>query len=591
MDYVQACEVGREAVNSVTASVLANVLRDLVARYQQSRRAKLHLCDVQIRCADRFEIRRIKPRKFGEDEGFESDEDARSTTSSCCMVEDHVFKGIKTTDAIDRASPSANSISLSTDSANSSGSSDTDDVESPSPLGRPSFESYPIADVIFCHTEPCHPHTIAWVIKRSTSYFDTTSRLGKSGVENIHSNENCLDVVVVKCKSAEDFKKLCDSYRELSRRFKLDQYKSIHRKKPIVLSTLTDTKDVRVSLSDIKAAPSSLLKASEMSILSPKILSSFKTDLKDAVSLRELLKPQETPSPISVTDETREKSRFNLLHRTDLDGMTHIEVSKSQNKSKIQKEIEGVILTDVESSSRRDLAVVRQRQNPSVSSEPKLWRPEDSVGISGISSLTPPQRPERKKLHRRKAKAPRPPPFQNTYRALPSVAEKTQTYSSTPSIPGHSPAVSEPKCKSKFYLPIQDEDPANHNRYILLCNWKGKENSLGSWNTAVSPSERPSRKFTDETAPDRRRARSVGRTVRKAPMAHRYVDTMEPPTKPHKSDELPDMLRRRRNSLDDLIHLKSSLKSVIKTNKKIQNKYSEPKKVTFSAFATVQVVD
>lgn len=676
MDFYEVCEIGRESVKSVNASILATLIKELVNRYEQTHKTKLHHYKYHIKCKEKLEIVPKKSKKTGDDEGFESDineedslsgdvsnEDAQSTTSSCCMVEDHVFKTNKS-ELIHRLGFNRNPISTgstvgSTDSANSSGSSDTDEIDvhslTPSPVNRKpekksySFaakrtdgkEEYPIGDVIFCHTDPKYPNVIAWVIKRPQSDYDVSSRLGKLGVETIPKNENCLQVVVIKCKSNENLRELCSNYQEFSKRIKLDQYKSINRrkdadqKKSVSLASLLESKDVKVSLSDMKVTNSNLIKASELSILNPKIMTSFKTDLKNSVSLNSLLKPEpnlsqkfkssqevklsvyqskedvvkkaQSLSNITKVKEydsdtlsrrLKEKStdQFNLVQRTDFNGITHLEVSKGSEtkssekygKSKIRKEIEGVILTDVDSYAKKE--IIRQRQSPIVVNE-RMWKPEDSVDEA------PPIRPERKKFVKKKGMAPSPP-----------VTRQEPKTAPLPNIPD--------KCKSKFYLSVDDDETDRGQKIVKgqyirvqsLGNQNVCEPNLGSWKG--EPKERLPRKTEDKSI-DRRRSRSVGRTTKKAPMAYRYIDITEEnryPANPSRlygiSQKIREIggnvvnnsnARRRRNSFDDIINFdnrsKGNLKSVIKKNKKFNDKYCEPKKVTFSAFATVQVVD
>lgn len=690
MDFYEVYEIGRESVKSVNASILATLIKELVNKFEQNHKSKLQHYKYHIKCKEKLELIPKKSRKIGDDEGFESDineedslsgdisnEDAQSTTSSCCLVEDHVFKSNKSSELIHRLGLGRNPISTSsivgsTDSANSSGSSDTDELDihslTPSPVNRTSEkllrsnkeylkrteinsrtnkkEEFPIADVIFCHTEPKYPTVIAWVIKKHRSEFDVSSRLGKTGVENIPKNENCLEVIVIKCRNSDNLRELCSNYQEFSKRIKLDQYKSINRRKDVdqksvSLANLIESKDVKVSLSDMKIANSNLIKASELSILNPKIMTSFKTDIKNSISLNSLLKPEMNLSQkfknsqeakLSIyqpKEETVKKAQslsnvskgkdfksdtvsrnakllkeqnkdisdqFNLVQRTDLNGVTHLEVSKGgetkssnldkfSNKSKIRKEIEGVILTDVDSYIKKEQ--VRQRQSPILVND-KLWRPDDSVDD------IPPIRPER-----RKKKAPSPPTDTKSTSHLPSMSDKS---------------------KSTFYLSVQDNDENDRGQqrivkgqYIRVQSWGNQnvcEPNLGSWKG--EPKERLSRK-SEEKYVDRRRSRSVGKFGKKTPMAYRYIDITDDSNQyqPNNSSRLYGIsqkikeisgnvvnnanTRRRRNSFDDVINFdnrsKGNLKSVIKKNKKINDKFCEPKKVTFSAFATVQVVD
>lgn len=694
MEGFEVCEIGRESVKSVNASILATLIKELVNKYERNHKSKLQTRRYYIKCNEKLEISPKKYKKFGDDEGFESDgneddslsgdlsnEDAHSTTSSSCVVEDHVFKSSKPEpirNSYSRDPASLVSIIGSIDSANSSGSSDTDEIDvhslTPSPVTqskkllknyreylfdtndldssdkkhlRPVKEEYHISDVIFCHTEPKYPTVIAWVLKKH--HFDFGSRLGITGVENFSKSDNCLEIIVTKCKNSDDSRELCSNYQEYSKRIKLDNYKSIKRKKggedkkSDAISALTEPKDIKVSLSDMKISNSGLIKASELSILNPKIMTSFRADMKSSLSLNSLLKVEKntnqgtrtnyeiksgnmtmesstkkTQSLVNITKDwtiepesiqrngyPKDRSpdfddHYNLIQRTDTNGVTHLEVTKSRDskfnvpfssKSKLRKEIEGVILTDVESYAKKE--PVRQRNSSDdVDSKEKLYE-------------APPIRPERRKYVRKKAHAPAPP----------VQAQEQKTNTTQVSAPREKP-------KSSFFLTPHN----NENKRINDVNknkkehktTKGTPSGLQPWENQNVPfsitanwrQDSRGRTYTkfDEKANDKKRSLSAGRPAKKVPMAYRYVYINDYRDAPLIKRSIPSKIRevggnltnslhniRRRNSFDDVItynnHTKSNLKSVIKKNKKIGDKYCEPKKVTFSAYATVQVVD
>ncbi|EEB13841.1 hypothetical protein Phum_PHUM260570 [Pediculus humanus corporis] len=696
----EVTEIGRESVKSVNASMLATLIKDL----------------------DKLEFSRKKNKKNGDDEGFESDgneddslsgdlsnEDAQSTTSSCCMVEDHVFKSLKSefisrnlfNNNNNKDPTSLVSIIGSIDSANSSGSSDTDEIEfhslTPSPVVTQTkkslqkkfdtifkspgdfdkkstkMEEYPISDVIFCHTEPKYPNVIAWVIKKNT-----TSDPGfKSGVgDNFTKIDNCLEVIVVKCKNGDNLKELCSNYLEYSKRTKLDNYKSIKRKsdaegkKLINLNPLPpESKDVKVSLSDMKIENSGLIKASELSILNPKIMTSFKNDIKNSISLNSLIKSDKnlsnkttieikpssnnnsnvttaslqssvtkTQSLVNISKsweyETsnsimktagilKEKNynvgdQFNLVQRTDPNGVTHLEVTKTveqtkqvpekkfANKSKLRKEIEGVIITDVESYCKKEQ--IRQRYGEK---DKKIY------------DFPPPIRPERKKLGRKKNQAPSPPTnhhhhHHNLDQKITTGNVKNNFYLSPTTTTTTSPQPPQPQNVVVVVGDnrIKKEPNLGKSPLIDVKTWQN-QNSIRDANNKTGSRGRQQTTTTkhDEKYVDKKRSTSAaGRPTKKTLMPYRYIyisNDYRESAESIKRCGLQSKIRevggnlhnslqnfRRRNSFDDIMSYNnnnnnnncnkiSNLKSVIKKNKK----YCEPKKVTFSAFATVQVVD
>lgn len=497
-----------------------------------------------LRCRDGLEIvkRPVHQKhqsKRHDDEGFESDgdddsastrslgssaDDTISNSSSCCFVDDHVFKchPNATTTTTERPTPSSRLTSSSTsscvssvatDSANSSGASDTEDTSAPStpspttagttsvaalvkslslfqqrnatteickqqppPPSHPppattskdehedSREIYSVNEIAFCHTDPSFQRVVVWVVKKKRTHGHCSS-----GSDTAAG----LEAIVFECSSEENMKKLIQSFHETSRRFKLEQYRHPHRRKDIS-AALNRTQSPKTSSSST-LTPESIIKAL-------KEASQKNTTLK--VTTQATTKPIHLPMTRTSSNSSGPGSevevlstvagtRFNLVQRTDGDGVTHIEVSRglptenpvesvlsldddqslggpssiisistpdvgnllstsssAGNKTRFCKEIEGVIRSDVDVGGSRKEVVQRQRQpailvinsdngdDDSGGELRKVWNPPTSTTLpqpsvekseNNTHSSVPPQRPERKR-YARKNKAPAPQP-------------------------------------------------------------------------------------------------------------------------------------------------------------------------------------
>ncbi|KAJ9600628.1 hypothetical protein L9F63_026234 [Diploptera punctata] len=498
----EAILLGREQVDgAVDTSSLASLIRSLLpttGRRPWSSSEHRYT----LRCSDGLEFIKRSPHhkqsKRHDDEGFESDDDSASTrslgssaddtisnSSSCCFVDDHVFNA-RTTSAARVPSSSTSSCvsSVATDSANSSGASDTEDTSAPptptptvvgttsvsalvkslslfqqrnstTELSKPPVnataatairkdehedgkETYPVSEIAFCHTDSSFPRVVVWVVKKKRS-----QRLSPSGTDT----SSGLEAVVFECSSEENTKKLCESFQETSRRAKLDQYRHPHRRK--------DTSPAPNRTQSSSITPESIIRA--LKDASEKTLTST---LKNT-TVKPIIKPTHLPtSRTSSTNSTTSGpgsevevlstvagTRFNLVQRTDGDGVTHIEVSRGlpmenpvENLISLEEDqetcgpssiikIEGVIRSDVDIGlGPRKEAMQRQRQ-PAIlvihsgngeddSGElRKVWSPpatatppQDTTDDLDDNSIDPPQRPERKKFVRRqKPPAPQPP--------------------------------------------------------------------------------------------------------------------------------------------------------------------------------------
>ncbi|GFG36780.1 hypothetical protein Cfor_03697 [Coptotermes formosanus] len=453
-----------------------------------------------------------------------SADDTISNSSSCCFVDDHVFKCHPNASTTTTEQPTASSrlissstsscvSSVATDSANSSGASDTEDTSAPStpspttagtnsvaalvkslsrfqqrttatenskqpppPPPHPpptsaskdeheeSREMYSVNEIAFCHTDPSFQRVVVWVVKKRRPHGRCSSGCDTAGG---------LEALVLECSSDENMKKLIQSFHETSRRFKLEQYRHPQRRKDISAAPSRIQSPKTSSSSTL--TPESIIKAlKEASQKSPTFTATAMT-VPRPIHLPTTTTSSNGSGPGSEVEvlSTVAGTRFNLVQRTDGDGVTHIEVSRGLptenpvesvvsldddqnlggpssiisistpdignllstndnvgNKTRFCKEIEGVIRSDVDVGGSRKEVIQRQRQpailvlhsgnggDDSGGELRKVWSPptsttlpQDSIEKSENNThlSVPPQRPERRR-YARKNKAPAPQP-------------------------------------------------------------------------------------------------------------------------------------------------------------------------------------
>lgn len=616
----EAILLGREPIHgSANATALATLVKTLLRKSEPRRKYIL-------RCT-RDSGLQMSPYRRLEDEGFESDEDLTSLGSyedtSSMYVSDHALRvkhlrnhllqqhasaaanGKSSQNGADAAT-SGSVSSVGTDSANSSGASDNDDTDNSfsgstgsgkKACGDVDSECFSFHEVAFCHTDPSLPKVIVWVVK--------TRRQSKTSNEYSYG----LDAIVFLCQNEQKFRTLYKNFQELSRRQKLDKPVRYRSSKDVVDRGTTNKH--QDSSTDPHRIPISTI-------------SKLVADVAPAA-------PSKDTKPPTGSSHA---AMYNLVQRVDTDGVTHIEVTRPATFDRPTQKIytessstsSSIEPSSIISINTPDSGDVKSTSAKKSTSSDKLI--ESVIRTDVDTKTSAPERPERKKQHKSgKDKAPQPPHEQNKTKekvvrgqfVRVSVDQKSQ------SSPIASRGIwmfgsSEAKpCGSTLSYP---------SRLVWTSTPETVDTSRKSRRSAV-----PVTDTSRNTAGSHRRSKSSSAGIlyrrsdspKRYPMSHRYIDTI------HINNSLPNRFFgklkelagsnhnsgnkfRRRNSIGDLTNptfyqidtkkidsagslAKSTpnLKSVIKNknSKFYKDGYDnlEPKKVTFSAYATVQVVD
>lgn len=585
MSVTADCELlGRGPVQGTADSdSLAALVRQL-CKQQQRDRLPGRRCTVSCGRDSGLEIVPYH-RKRPDDEGFESDEDLASLGSYEDPSKRKISGGGS---ALAAASVAAGAGS---DSANSSGvSEDSDDADAASlreqappavevAVGR---ETYGLADVAFCHTDAAAlPGVAVWVIRTRR----TSAAVG-------------LEAIVVRSRDNK-LQDVCRAYQEHSRRLKLE----------------------------------------------PKSWSGGGGGGggNSGGSIGNTVVANRRKGPVTLT-VAPEMNRYNLVQRTDTDGVTHIEVTA------------GPVVATAAARASPDLRRTREGppssiisiSTPESSSSPrsKSQIGDDDEDDEGAATGTPPpQRPERRK-----------------YKSKPEsgdengMAEGTAVRRQQKVVRGQFIRVNVNHCAV-----LPPVSPESERKPTVQSESKPTVATVSDrlWSTADY--DRLDGRYEDHRRSSRpssrTRSRSTGPGRRQQPLQLAPVGQQQhcppvtfsrysPPTEQQPSFgtrffgklreitsgnnsplDLQPVAFRRRNSVGEsatanfyqyfghhhpqyshyLQHQQhqqrqqqaankngGNLKSVIKKNNKSQpfrETYDEPKKVTFSAYATVQVVD
>lgn len=586
------CELmGRGPVQgSADSDNLAALVRQLCKKQQQRGRLPGRRCTVSCSRDAGLEIVPYQ-RKRPDDEGFESDEDLASLGS----YDDPTKRKTGTLAAVSAAAGAAS------DSANSSGvSEDSDDADGASlrsgqaPVAVTAVaeaadgsarEAYGLADVAFCHTDAAAlPGIAVWVIK--------TRRTPSAGLEAIvvRSRDNQLQDV-------------CRAYQEHSRRMKLE---------PKLWSGHANGGSSSSSLSSTSSSQRR------------------KVGGTNGVALAAM----------------PEANRFNLVQRTDTDGVTHIEVTagpvvaaaKSDSRDVSQSSIISISTPESPRPTSKDVRSYGNEDRDDDNMEPPPQRPERRkykvkpdvgdgsnddyrrqqkvvrgqfirVNVNHCAVLPPASpEPERKSGHESPAARPAAGPSPTTvvsdrlwstadydrldgryeqHRQSSRSSSRTRSRSTGPGrrqqhplqLSTVQPSHPAPVAFSR-YPNVEQQPPSSFgNRFF------GKLREITSGNQSPPLQDLQPVAF--------RRRNSVGESA--TANFYQYFSHQPHHHQPHhqhgqyQQQQLPYQHQQRQQAKNG-----GHLKSVIKKNNKsqlYQHTYDEPKKVTFSAYATVQVVD
>ncbi|XP_050525712.1 uncharacterized protein LOC126896726 [Daktulosphaira vitifoliae] len=557
------CELlGRGPIQGSTDSDSLAAFVKQLCKQQQRSRLPGRRCSVICGGNRDIGLEIVPYQRRPDDEGFESDEDLASLGSYEDPNKGTSQKtGIPTT------------VIASSDSANSSGvSEDSDDADSSFlkeqhvvstvTTGENDREIYLFSDVAFCHTDAVTlPGIAVWVIKnRKTS---TTCGSG-------------LEAIVVRGRDNK-LPDVCQSYQDQSKRYKLE------------------------------AKPWNGPSGSNNS----------------SVTRRKVPVGNTTNTPQPVT----EVNKYNLVQRTDTDGVTHIEVTS------------GPIVTLTGNSS--DL----RHKDGAPSSIISISTPDSPVPNETIichdnndENMPPPQRPERRKYKakteddgssgRQQQKVVRGQFIRVTVNnsIVPSSPEPDRKLATSTDVKNSQPAQSQSSAERLWSTADYDRPDGRYESQRRFTRQGGRTRSRSS-----GPSRRQQplqiaqpipapitfsrydqpvvplptsfgtrffgklREITsssppplEQTVPFRRR-NSVGETV--TSNFYQYFSHHHHHHHPQQQQSHNFYNRIQSQQVNNGGHLKSVIKKNNKNSQPYQHYNDEPKKVTFSAYATVQVVD
>jgi hypothetical protein len=269
--------------------------------------------------------------------------------------------------------------------------------------------------------------------------------------------------------------------------------------------------------------------------------------------------------------------KFNLLQRTDNNGVTHIEITREPELSKFLATNEGptsIISINTPEISERKVSTLKSTPKQPLVTQTTLDRTVLRKVWNSAEDLlsTTPRRPDRRK--KIKGKAPPPPP---PSKATPTTSDVLRGEYVRVNV--NVDAIKEKDFIAKSQL--KEKKPIKPNLVTTLLTSKPK----------MEPT------WTNSVPRLLKKQRSKSETRAFTPMAYRYIDTA--PTYSPMSNRLfglspklrdfgtESMSECRWNSVGELSYKGGNLKSVIK---KDENKKKNEKKVTFSAYTTVQVV-
>lgn len=604
------CELlGRGSVQgSADSDSLAALVRQL-SKQQQRDRLLGRRCTVT--CGREFGLEIVPyQRKRTDDEGFESDEDLASLGS----YED---PSKRKTGTLAAASVAAGAVS---DSANSSGvSEDSDDADAAS-LGEQTVpnaidagvcssdgggrEIYGLADVAFCHTDAAAlPGIAVWVIK--------TRRSSVAG----------LEAIVVRSRDGR-LQDVCRAYQELSRRLKLEPKPwtggsgsgtSSQRRKfvsGVGNVTLTATPEINCRYNLVQRTDTDGV--THIEVTTGPVVAAVKSPLANVPTAspdsRRSTRDGTPSSIISISTPESSRSASKANENVDEDegvhgGDEHPPQRPERRKNKTKLEV-------ADGDSKRQQKVVRGqfiRVNVNhsaalpVSPEPErklsVAHPQDSSNSGGKSTLSSTTATVSNRLWST-ADYDRPDGRFEQHRRSSRSSSRNRSRSSGPGRRQLQP-LQLSHCSSSVHSPPLQSSPVTFSRYpdaneqqsSFGTRFFGKLREITSGNQL--PPTAPQQDLQPVTF---RRRNSVGESV--TANFYQYFN--------HNHHHHNQYQQQQQQQLQHYYHLQQqqqrqqvaknggNLKSVIKKNNKsqpYQHAYDEPKKVTFSAYATVQVVD